>query len=138
MINKWRNYALKSGKVQSSYQREYCNRKKCRKERVSGSGDSHVESREVQTKEEVGNHEVVREENSVEAHQQGQQRVQEPAKRRSKAAQRDSEKQTGEEEVKEKEKMTPKEKKHEAKEGKDYEKKEDRREAKKEASKKKK
>jgi len=48
MKDKWSNYALKSGKVQSSYQREYCNRKKFRKAGEAGDSNSHVESREVQ------------------------------------------------------------------------------------------
>lgn len=140
MIDKWRNYALKSGKVQSSYQREYCCRKKCRKAGEAGDSHRNVESGKEQTKEEVGNHEVIREEIPPEAHQERQQGVQGPAKRRRKAESSDSKIQAGEEEVKgkEKEKMTAKEKKHEAKEIEACEKKEDRREAKKEAAKKKK
>lgn len=38
MKNKWSNYALKDGKIKSSYIREYCNRKKSRKAgKTSGS-----------------------------------------------------------------------------------------------------
>ncbi len=138
MKDKWRNYALKSGKVKSSYQREYCNRKKCRKAGEAGNSNIHVESWKVQpeVKEEVGSHESIREEKSAETYQQGQQGIQAAVERRPKASKRNLKIQAGEEEVKEK--MTPKEKKHEANESKAYEKKEDRKEAKKEAPKKKK
>ncbi len=48
MKNKWRNYALKDGKVQSSYIREYCNRKKVRQAGEASHSDSHVQSRQEQ------------------------------------------------------------------------------------------
>ena len=44
MKNKWRNYALKDGKIQSSYIREYSNRKKVRKTREASNCDSNEQS----------------------------------------------------------------------------------------------
>jgi hypothetical protein len=52
MKNKWRNYALKDGKIQSSYIREYCNRKKVRKTREASNCDSNEQSRKEQSKDE--------------------------------------------------------------------------------------
>lgn len=54
MLDKWRNYAIKNGKVKSCYQREYCNRKKFREAGETSDSNRNVESREVQTKEEIG------------------------------------------------------------------------------------
>lgn len=48
MKNKWSNYALKTGKVQSSYIREYCSRSPKRKAREAGSSHSIQQSREEQ------------------------------------------------------------------------------------------
>ncbi len=55
MKNKWENYAFKNGKVKSCYQREYCNRKKCRKTGEASGGDSLLQGGEVQpeVKEEI-------------------------------------------------------------------------------------
>lgn len=196
-MDKWRNYALKSGKIKKNYQRQYSNRNSvglpkkasyCDRILESGQEQSEIEKEIMEAmygqgqiriggafqssgtpsgeircgescgsssssgyqevrceengsngesrKEEVGNDETIREEVSLEAHQEGRQRVPRSNRGRRKAQETDSQIQAGEEEVKEK--MTPKEKKHEAKESKAYEKKEDRREAKKEAPKKKK
>lgn len=196
-MDKWRNYALKSGKVEKSYKRKHSNGSPFRTPTKASYCDCILESGQEQSeiekeimeamygqgqirlggafqssgtpggkircgescgsssssgyqevrceengsngesrKEEVGNDETVREEVSLEAHQEGRQRVSRTNRGRCKAQKTDSQIQDGEEEVKEK--MTPKEKKHEAKESKAYEKKEDKREAKKEAPKKKK
>jgi len=54
MKNKWGNYAIKDGKVKSSYIREYCNRKKIRKARETSDCDSFLQSRKEQ-KEEIAN-----------------------------------------------------------------------------------
>lgn len=52
MKNKWRNYALKDGKVKSSYIREYSNRKKVRKTRKASNCDSNEQSGKEHPKEE--------------------------------------------------------------------------------------
>ncbi len=51
MINKWRNYALKDGKIKGSYIREYSNRKKIRKTGASSNCNSLQQS--WQNQEEV-------------------------------------------------------------------------------------
>lgn len=51
MKDKWRNYALKDGKVKDSYIREYCNRKKIRK--APEASDSHSVEQSRQEQEEV-------------------------------------------------------------------------------------
>lgn len=100
----------------------------------AGSLASPIPSAENTTSNLRGENEIVREKDSVEAYQQGQQGIQEPAERRPEAQERNIETiQREEEEMKEKEKMSAKEKKHEAKEGKKYEKLEDKREARKES-----
>lgn len=50
MKNKWRNYALKDGKVKSSYIREYSNRKKIRKTGEASKSDCNVQSGQEQSK----------------------------------------------------------------------------------------
>lgn len=137
MKNKWRNYALKGGKVKESYIREYCNRSKARKTSEASSSDSLCESRKNKEEVKGSNYESIREKDIAETHQQGQQRIQESAEGRPRAEEENTIKQTKGEKIMAKEKMSPKEKKHEAKEGKRYEKLEDKREAKKEAKKKK-
>lgn len=57
MKNKWSNYALKDGKVQSSYIREYSNRKKIRKTGEASNSDSNEQSWKEQTQEEVNQEE---------------------------------------------------------------------------------
>jgi hypothetical protein len=52
MLNKWRNYALKDGKVKKSYIREYSNRSKKWKAAEAGSSNSVQQSR-LQQEEEV-------------------------------------------------------------------------------------
>ena len=54
MKNKWRNYALKDGKIQSSYIREYCNRKKVRKTREASCSNSLLESGQKSFQEPIG------------------------------------------------------------------------------------
>lgn len=167
MKDKWRNYALKDGKVQSSYIREYSNRKKIRKTGEAGNCNSLQQSRQEQPKaeEEVKlvqsgpeyyrndvnpmilndawvinlrkTNEERREENPSKTYQEGQQGVSSSAQGRCEAEKRDLKIQTGEEKMK-KEKETMKHKKHEASESKAYEKKEDRKEVKKESKPKKK
>jgi hypothetical protein len=140
MKNKWRNYALKDGKVQSSYIREYSNRKKIRKAGEASSGNSHEQSRQEQpkTQEEIGvNNESIREEEPLETYQEGRQGVSQSNQGRCETQETNNQIQTGKEEMKEKEKITKKEKKHEAKETKAYEKKEDKKEKMSEAGKKK-
>jgi len=162
MKNKWSKYALKDGKIQSSYIREYSNRKKIRKTREASNRDSLQQSGQEQPKaqEEVklvqrgpeyyrvdvnpiilndawvvnlrGNNEASREENPSETHQEGRPRVQGPDQRRCEAQETNPKIKSGEEKVK-KEKETMKHKKHEATESKTYEKKEDKKEAKKES-----
>jgi len=51
MKNKWGNYAINSGKVQSCYQREYINRKKCRQAAETSGGNSLECCGQVQKKE---------------------------------------------------------------------------------------
>ncbi len=51
MKDKWRNYAIKDGKVSESYFREYINRKKVRKTSETSSCHSFTESRQEETKE---------------------------------------------------------------------------------------
>jgi hypothetical protein len=51
MKNKWRNYALKDGKVQSSYIREYSSRSPKRKAHEASCRNSLLESRKEQEKE---------------------------------------------------------------------------------------
>lgn len=142
MKNKWRNYALKDGKVQSSYIREYSNRKKVRKAGEASNCNSNEQSRQEQSKaqeEEIEvNNESIRKENPLETYQEGRQGVSESNKRRCETQETNNQIKTGEEEMKEKEKVTKKEKKHEAKETKAYEKKEDKKEASKESKSKKK
>lgn len=79
MKNKWSNYALKNGKVQSSYIREYCNRKKIRKTGEASNCYSNEQSRQEQSKaqeEEIEvNNESIRKENPLETYQEGRQRV---------------------------------------------------------------
>jgi hypothetical protein len=134
MKNKWSHYALKDGKIQSSYIREYSNRKKVWKEREPSNCDSNEQGGKEQTKEEIGiTHESIGKEKPVETHQQGQQRIQEPVEGRSETEERNIKTNVGEEKMKEK--MNKKEKKHEAKESKILEKKEEKREAKKEKKK---
>ena len=137
MLNKWRNYTLKDGKVKSSYQREYCNRKKVRKTGEASSGNSHEQSRKIQTKEEVV-YESVREEKPLEAHQEGYEGIQKPDQGRCAAEETSPKVKAGEKKVKvkEKEKMTAKEKRHESRETKSQERLEDKREAKQERKKK--
>lgn len=53
MKNKWRNYALKDGKVQSSYIREYCNRSPKRQASKASRRHSVLESRQEQSKKEI-------------------------------------------------------------------------------------
>lgn len=48
MKNKWSKYALKEGKIQSSYIREYFNRKKVRKTAEASSSDINVASGQEQ------------------------------------------------------------------------------------------
>lgn len=48
MKNKWSNYALKDGKVQSSYQREYSNRSPKREARKASGRDSLQQSEQEQ------------------------------------------------------------------------------------------
>ena len=52
MKNKWSNYALKDGKVQSSYIREYSNRSPKREAHKASGRDRVLESREEQKPEE--------------------------------------------------------------------------------------
>ncbi|MFI0477767.1 MAG: hypothetical protein ACH349_01390 [Candidatus Rhabdochlamydia sp.] len=102
MKNKWSKYALKDGKVKSSYIREYSNRKKIRK--TGEASNSNEQSWEKQAQEEIKliykppmnilpdinsrilqdawvinlkeTNENIREENPIETHQEGRQRVQ--------------------------------------------------------------
>lgn len=142
MKDKWGNYAIKSGKVKSCYQREYCNRSKKRKAAEASHCNSYVQSREIQpeTQKEIGTHEIFRKEKPSETHFEGQQGIQAAAERRSEAEKADYQIEGWEKEMKEreKEKMSVKEKKHEARETKKQEKLEDRKEAKKESAKRKK
>lgn len=81
MKNKWENYSLKDGKVQSSYVREYSSlspRKRL------------IKQKEL--------HESIRKEEPAETHQQGQQRIQKSAERRSEAEKGNHEIKTREEE----------------------------------------
>lgn len=139
MKNKWSNYALKIGKVQNSYIREYSNRSPKREAREASRRDSILESWESQEEVNTGDkNESSREENVSQAHQEGRQGIQESDQRCERSNQRRCEiTETDQKiQVKEKhmkEKVTPKERKHEAKEGKAFEKKEDKREAKKES-----
>lgn len=157
MKNKWSNYALKDGKVQSSYIREYSNRKKIRKAGEAGNCDSNVKSGKKQEEVEqfkIGlapmitndewvfrlrstenqhkdNNESIRKENTSETYKEGRQGISLSDQGRCEAEERYNEIQNGEEEMK-KEKESPKaHKKHEAKESKAYEKKEDKKESKK-------
>jgi len=50
MKNKWRNYALKTGKIEASYIREYINRKKVRQAGEASNSNCHVEGRKEQEK----------------------------------------------------------------------------------------
>lgn len=94
-----RNYALKDGKVKESYIREYSNRSPKREAREASRSYCVQQSREEQTKEEIGEpNEIIREKELVEAHQQGQQRVQEPAEGRPEAEEGNHEVQTRKEE----------------------------------------
>lgn len=146
MKDKWGNYAIKTGKVESSYKREYCNRKKVRKAPEASDCNSTKQNRkgkeEIETSiqlygkcvlltEDViyigDQNEIVRKENPVETHQQGQQGVQVPAERRPGAEEEDLSK-AKRKKVMKKEKDTAKHKKHEASETKAYEKKEDKKE----------
>lgn len=168
MKNKWSNYAIKDGKVKSSYFREYCNRKKVGKAGKTSNCNSNEQSGQEQTQAQKkvesvyseptyyvknidpiilndswivtlrGIDEEIGEKNTVDSYQQGQQGIQATAERRSEVEERDSETFQREEKMKEKDKMTIKEKKHEAKESKAYEKKEDKKESKKESKPKKK
>jgi hypothetical protein len=152
MKDKWRNYALKDGKVKESYIREYSNRSKSRKASEASRGNSTQQSRQEQ--EEVKlvfrdpcsykvaidpivlndawvvnlrkTDESSREEEPSETHQEGRQGVQSSDQRRCEAQETNSSKQ-GQKEMK---KETMKERKHEAKETKAYEKKEDKMESK--------
>ena len=136
MKNKWENYCLKDGKVQSSYIREYSSLSPRKRRYLDGKIDSRTRERvesensprgivaechlprtqpdytgqtgsvetavsEVKIPENPsirGQDETIREENPVEAHQQGQQGIQEPAEGRSEAQEGDSKIQTREEE----------------------------------------
>lgn len=53
MKNKWKNYALKDGKIQNSYIREYSSRSPNRQAREASSRNSLLKSRQDQNKEEV-------------------------------------------------------------------------------------
>jgi len=162
MKNKWSNYALKDGKVQSSYIREYSSRSPKRQAREAScrnrllqSGEKQPEAeKEVELVYREPTHyrvnvdpiilndawvvnlrkqdESSREEDVGEAHQQGRQGIQSSDQGRCEAEERSDEIKTREEEKMKKEKITPKEKKHEARESKSYEKMEDKKEAKKE------
>ncbi len=129
MKNKWRNYAIKEGKVKSSYIREYCNRSKKRKAAETSDSNSVQQSRQVEEEIRIQN-ENIRKEDVVEAYQQRQQGIQEPTERRPAAKEADINIKKRKEVVKEK--VTPKERKHEAKESKSFEKKEDKQEVSKE------
>ena len=100
MKNKWSNYALKDGKIQSSYIREYCNRKKIRKAREASNCNSNEQSWEKQSKaKEKGEiNENIREENTSKAYKEGRQGIQESDQRRCEIEERNHEIQTREEE----------------------------------------
>jgi hypothetical protein len=160
MINKWRNYALKDGKVKESYIREYSNRSKSRKaaeaSRCNSFQQSGKEQEEVKLvfrsppyyKEPVNTvilndawvvslretNESSRKEDPSETYKEGRQGIQESDQRRCETEETDTLKQ-GEKRMK---KQTVKERKHEARETKSYEKKEEKMEAKKESKSKKK
>ena len=53
MKNKWRNYALKDGKIQSSYLREYSSRSPKREARETSCRNRVLESGEKQDQEEI-------------------------------------------------------------------------------------
>jgi len=53
MKDKWRNYALKDGKVKSSYLREHCYRSPKRERCEASSRNRLLESRKEQIKEEI-------------------------------------------------------------------------------------
>lgn len=160
MKNKWRNYALKDGKVKESYIREYSNRSKSRKAAEASSSNSLQQSGQEQ--EEVNlvfreppyyktgvnpiilndawvvnlrkTDESSREEDPSETHQEGRQGIQSSDQGRCEA----EETNPGNQRKEVMKKQTAKERKHEARETKSYEKKEDKMEAKKESKDKKK
>lgn len=132
MKNKWRNYALKDGKISESYLRQHKDRDGTWKAAETGYCDSYVKSRKKQEKIRIEN-ESIREKNFIETHQQGQQGIQVPVERRPTIEETNFIKQERKEIMK---KATAKHKLHEAKESKAYEKKEDKREVKKEKKKK--
>lgn len=104
MKNKWSNYALKDGKVKSSYIREYSNRKKVWKTREASNCNSNEQSGQEQAKEEVEliykptikeSNENIREENTIETHQEGRQGIQESNQGRCKTKKRNSKVKSG-------------------------------------------
>jgi hypothetical protein len=142
---KWRNYALKSGKIEKSYLTKHRSGSKFGKASEASSGNSILESRHEQEKEKItllkseDKNEIIREENTSETYQEGRQGISFTDQGRHETKETNLKIKTGEEKMKKvKEKMSAKEKLHESKESKAYEKKEDKREARKEAKGKKK
>ena len=134
MKHKWRNYALKTGKIQSSYIREYSNRKKIRKTREASDSDRILESWPKQAEEVINltgkeENESIREEDVGKTHQERRQGIQIADKGRCQIEENNTCKTQGKKMKKEKESAKA-HKKHEAKESKAYEKKEDKKEKK--------
>lgn len=120
-------YASQKRIKSKGYLRKHSHGSPCRKACKAGSGDSLQQSREVKEEERII-YEIIREEEFIEAHCEGQQGVQVTAERRCKAEEENHEIKVGEEKMKEKKSL--KHKKHEAKESKAFEKKEDKKEKK--------
>ena len=129
MKDKWRNYALKDGKIKQSYLRERQDGDKKWQTSKASSSNSIEQSRKEQ--QEIGiQNERIRKEEPSQTHQEGQQGIQGSTERRCSVEETNTKIKTREEKVK---KESLKHKKHEASESKSFEKKEDRKEAKKEA-----
>jgi len=130
MKDKWRNYALKDGKIESCYKRERQNRDGTRKAAEASCGNSLKQSGQEQEEVKVSQSRKIdessREKEPSETHQEGRQGIQSSDQGRCEAEEANPGKQRKEV----MKKQTAKERKHEAKETKAYEKKEDKMESK--------
>ncbi len=136
MKNKWENYAIKDGKIKSSYIREYCNRSPKRQAREASCGNRLLQGGEsseeeiiidacITNDEWISNvlrtqNESGRKENPSETHQEGRQGVPRSDQGRCET-QETNRKEDGEEKMK---KQTEMERKRESKGEKMHEKKE--------------